>query len=172
MLRLEQPGRVWPGCKGPSPCVPPPPGPAQPPPAACLGSDPSSLRALVSQPAARAGLGQLCPVRAHPRAFALRLSLPGRWENLPTSLLLQDSPLSATLALSRHRVLFLQSTCLLVLSRLLSITTLECQLPGVREFASLDTQCPAQCLAYSRFLMSEIKALHHLVPVYHTLFAP
>ena len=72
-------------------------------------------------------------------------------------LLLQDSPLSATLALSRHCVLFLQSTCSPVLSHLLSITTMECQLPGVREFASLDTPRPAQCLAYSRFSISEIK---------------
>lgn len=94
-LPLEQPGRVWLGCKGPSPCVPPPPRPAPPPPAACLGSDPSSLPALVSQPAARAGLGQLCPVRAHPRAFAPWLSLPGRWENLPTSRSSREGPLSS-----------------------------------------------------------------------------
>lgn len=77
-LPLEQPGRVWPGRKGPGPCVPPPPRPAPTLPAACLGSDPSCLGALVSQPAARAGLGQLCPLRAHPRAFAPWLSLPGR----------------------------------------------------------------------------------------------
>lgn len=77
-LPLEQPGRVWPGRKGPGPRVPPPPRPAPTLPAACLGSDPSCLGALVSQPAARAGLGQLCPPRAHPRAFAPWLSLPGR----------------------------------------------------------------------------------------------
>lgn len=82
-LPLQQPGRFWLGC-----------GPrslqrswslgaasihslAPPLPAACLGSGPSSLCALASQPAARAGLDQLCPISAHPRAFALRFSLPG-----------------------------------------------------------------------------------------------
>ena len=79
------------------------------------------------------------------------------WKALPTPRSSREGPFSSFgtdplshLSLSRHHALFLQSICLSVLSYLLSITTVECQLPGVREFASLHTQCPAQGLAYSR----------------------